>query len=123
MPSKYGGRPPLRHAADDLPKDERATKQLKCEFTDSGPPSQDETPWVDEPLISPIACAFGDEILLGAVMDMADWAASHALSAAQGAWRGDKETIATHLEQASNAIKAARMAFDALEAELAKAAP
>jgi hypothetical protein len=72
--------------------------------------------------ISPIACAFGDEILLRAA-SLADGAASHARSASECAWRGDVEPLRVHLRDARNALEAARMCYDELEAELAKAAP
>jgi hypothetical protein len=61
----------------------------------------------DDPLISRIACVFGQEILFSAAMDMSDWAASHAGSAAMAAWRGDV---------------AALMTFDVIERAKAKAA-
>ena len=76
----------------------------------------------DDPPISRIACLFGQEILFSAAMDMSDWAASHASSAATAAWRGDVAALGAHLRQASNAIQAALMTFDAIEGEKAKAA-
>jgi hypothetical protein len=87
------------------------------------PPSQDDA---EQPSsISPIACVFdpGRQLLFEATMDMADFAASHACSAAECAWRGDTECLGAHLEQAQSALKAALMTFRELEAELGKAAP
>lgn len=83
------------------------------------PPVPDRQP----PAISPIALAAGREILFEAVMDLADWAASHALSACQCAHRGESECVAAHLEQAANAIQAARMTFASIEAKQGRAAP
>ena len=52
-------------------------------------------------------------ILIEAAIDMADFAASHARSAVECGIRGDIECLGAHLEQAENAIKAARMTFRA----------
>lgn len=82
--------------------------------------SQPDLDAAEVPPISPIA--FGDEMLLGSVMDLADWAASHARSAAECAWRGDVQPLGAHLEQARNAIEAARMTYAAL-ATKAEAVP
>jgi hypothetical protein len=83
--------------------------------------SQCAPPTAVEHTISPIGCVFGQEILFGAAMDMSDWAASHASSAAEAAWRGDLEELSSHLEQAGNAIKGAVMVCDELARELEKA--
>ena len=65
--------------------------------------------------ISPIACRFGDEILLGSITNMADLAASFARSAGECAWRGDLDCTEFHLHEARNAITGALMTFDALK--------
>ncbi len=52
-------------------------------------------------------------------MDMANWTASHALAAAEAAWRGDRETLGVHLREARNALKAALITFDTIEGEKA----
>lgn len=59
--------------------------------------------------VSPIACpdAPGNEVLLGVVMDLADWTASCARSAAEAAWRGDEATVGVHLHDALSALTAA----------------
>jgi hypothetical protein len=110
-------RPPPRPDDDrggDPSIAELPAKALTPEITEGcGAPQDDaETP----SLISPIACAFdGDELLLGSITNMADLAASFARSAAEAAYRGDKETLAVHLREARNAIAAAEMTFGALE--------
>jgi hypothetical protein len=75
----------------------------------------------DVPPISPIACAFGHEVLLGSIMDLSDLAGSYGRSAAEAAWRGDLETLGIHLREARNAFDAALLTFDVIGREKAKA--
>jgi hypothetical protein len=119
-------RPPPRPDRGDGLENERLPDRLDNEFKVNAAPSQGASPsarnLADAPLISPIALAAGREILFEATMDMANWSASHALAAAEAAWRGDRETLGVHLREALNALKAARMTFDMIESEKAKAA-
>ena len=71
--------------------------------------------------ISPIALAAGREILFAVTMDMCDWSASHLRSAADAAWRGDAETLGSHLREARNALEAAVKTHAELVLELAEA--
>jgi hypothetical protein len=76
------------------------------------PQDDDESP---PSLISPIACRFGDELLLGSIKNMSDLAASFARSAGECAWRGDLTCAEFHLREAKNAIAAAILTFDAIK--------
>lgn len=111
-------RPPPAREADDGPENELGNR-LDKGFNARSAPSQDAPPsavdLADASPISPIALAAGREILFGATMDMCDWAASHACSAGEAAWRGDREALGAHLQAAHNALKAALLTFGALE--------
>ena len=120
MPPRGGRGPPSHQARNDPPIDEQPAKVLDGEFNQPPLQSQDDdappTAVDDASDISAIACAFGHEDLLGTVVNMADWGASHLRSASESAWRGDVKGLSSHLQQASNAIKAAQMTLDVIEA-------
>ena len=71
--------------------------------------------------VSPIALAEGREIMFSIVMDMSDWAASHARSAAEAAWRGEAEALGVHLREARCALVAALRSYNEIVAESADA--
>jgi hypothetical protein len=125
MLARKGERPPP-NADDDL-SIEPPTKALANGCNDNNAPAQGAPPSAvdldDVSPISPVACAFGHEILLGAVMDLTDLAASYSRSASEAAYRGDHLQLGDHLRQATNALKAARRTYDEFAAELAAAAP
>ncbi len=73
------------------------------------------------PCISPIALAAGREVLFEVLMDMADWTASHARSAAEAAWRGDAEPTRHHLLEARSSLIAALKLYRELAADGEKA--
>jgi hypothetical protein len=118
-------RPPPASRAGDGPPIEQSGRTLDSRFSEDGGDPQCAPPsavgLADAPPISPIALAEGCETLFGVTMDMCDWSASHLRSAADAAWRGDKETLGAHLRQAHSALEAAIMTYNALEAELAPA--
>jgi hypothetical protein len=123
-----GRGPPLHWAGNDPRIVEQPARTLANAngFNDCGAPSQDApasaVDLADASPISPIALAAGREVLFGATMDMCDWAASHACSAGEAAWRGDREALGAHLQAARNAVEAALLIFGALEDAKAKAA-
>jgi hypothetical protein len=129
MPPRGGRGPPAPEARNDPPIDEQPAKVLDGEFNnqpllqsqdEAAPPSAVDL--ADAPPISPIALAAGREVLFGATMDLADWAASHARSAAEAAYRGDASSLGDHLKAARNALEGALLTFAELERETVKAA-
>jgi hypothetical protein len=127
MRTPNGRGPPSPDARNDPPIDqEQPAKVLDGQFNQPPLPSQDEaappTAVDDASDISAIACAFGHEDLLGTVVNMADWGASHLRSASESAWRGDVAMAGDHLRRAANAIKATQMTYAVIKGEKAKAA-
>jgi hypothetical protein len=118
MGNKIQGPPPPPYSRRGGSPIEQSGRTLDNGFSEGGGSSQGASPSD----ISPIACAFGLEILLGSIVDLSDLAASYSRSAADAAWRGDVNTLGVHLRQARNALEAALMAFNAVEGETAASA-
>lgn len=116
-------RPPPAHDADDGPEIERLPDRLGKGFNATAAPSQDApasaVDLADASPISPIALAAGREVLFGATMDLADWAASHARAAVEAAYRADLQPLGDHLRAARNALDGALMTFAEIEREKA----
>jgi hypothetical protein len=82
--------PPRPYSRRGGPPIEQSGRTLDNGSSDGGDASQGAPPSD----ISPIACAFGHEVLLGSIVDLSDLAASYSRSAAEAAWAATRRRSA-----------------------------
>jgi hypothetical protein len=86
--------------------------------------AQDTGADIDPPSISPLVLDLAQrELLLGSVMNLAEFSASFCHSAAQAAFRGDERLIRKHLVEARSSLIATLQAFNQLNPQATNIAP